>query len=118
MKIDRSRSRLDGSTDRIPLTLERVQIAESLRGILVRAIDILKSFGCTEIYVFGSLAHGTADADSDVDLAVRGCPKTRFFRAMGTLMKELDREVDLVDLDCEDPFAGYLQKRGELVQVA
>ena len=36
------------------------------------AIKILKTEGCTEIYLFGSLAEGDFREDSDIDLAVKG----------------------------------------------
>ena len=35
------------------------------------AIDYLKSVGCTEIFIFGSVATGEATSESDLDIAVR-----------------------------------------------
>jgi predicted nucleotidyltransferase len=43
------------------------------------AIEILVRAECREVYLFGSMATGHATADSDLDLAIRGCPKGRFF---------------------------------------
>ncbi len=83
-----------------------------------KAIGILKEIGCSEVHLFGSLARGEARDDSDLDLAVRGCPKNKFFRALGLLLTELDCSVDLVDLDCDDPFARYLEEHQELLQIA
>jgi predicted nucleotidyltransferase len=45
------------------------------------AAEVLRSFGATEVYVFGSAAEGTADAESDVDMAVMGLPAGVFYRA-------------------------------------
>jgi predicted nucleotidyltransferase len=66
---------------------------------VARAIEILKDAGCTEIYLFGSLATGDIRPQSDMDIAVRGCPKKDFFQIYGKLFRELDYSVDLVDLD-------------------
>jgi len=84
-----------------------------------KAVQILREAGCTEIYLFGSLASGDIHAQSDVDLAVRGCPKKDFFRVYGRLFRELDYTVDLVDLDTpEDMFVRFLLDEEELVQIA
>ncbi len=98
--------------------VKRREVPETYRRMLTRAIEILRGFGCTEIYVFGSFAHGTPNESSDIDLAVRGCPQRSFFHAVGSLMRELGRRVDLVDLDSADPFARFLERERELVQVA
>jgi predicted nucleotidyltransferase len=75
---------------------------------LQKAIRILKNSGCTEIFVFGSLATNNVSQHSDIDLAVRGCPKGKFFQVLGKLLVELDVSVDLVNLESRDPFANYL----------
>jgi predicted nucleotidyltransferase len=82
-----------------------------------RAVRILKEEGCTEIYLFGSVATGETHAESDIDLAVRGCPPGRFFQTLGRLLMELDRSVDLVDLDSADPFAEFLQQKRRLLRI-
>jgi predicted nucleotidyltransferase len=83
-----------------------------------RAVQILREEGCSEIYLFGSTATGHARAESDLDLAVRGCPRGHFFSLIGRLLVELDHTVDLVDLDRHNAFAEFLQKEGTLVQIA
>jgi predicted nucleotidyltransferase len=82
-----------------------------------RAVEILRQAGCTHIFLFGSLTAGKVKDGSDIDLAVRGCPKGRFFQVLGTLLMEVNHPVDLVDLDKPDPFARYLEEKGELVQI-
>ncbi|MBE2223486.1 MAG: nucleotidyltransferase domain-containing protein [Anaerolineae bacterium] len=86
---------------------------------LQQAIQILKNAGCSAIYLFGSHAIGKAHEQSDIDLAIQGCPQGQFFSIVGKLYMELDTRVDLVDLDNEsDPFARRLTVSGELVPVA
>ncbi len=84
---------------------------------LERAVRILKSAGCSAIFVFGSVTDGTFTSTSDLDLAVRGCPPPTFFPVLGQLMLELDHAVDLVDLDELSLFGQHLQQHGRLVQI-
>lgn len=85
---------------------------------VTRAVDILKDGGCTAVFLFGSAAQGSLTADSDLDIAVEGCPREAFFHLYGRLYMELDRLVDLVDLDTsDDPFVDSLKARGGLRRV-
>jgi predicted nucleotidyltransferase len=90
---------------------------DRLRNSIEAAADILKSYGATEVYVFGSAVHGSLRPESDVDLAVSGLPATVFFRAASKAADILGRPADLVDLDDESPAIQYLRSSGELVRV-
>ena len=90
----------------------------AIGGDLERAVQLLEEAGCTAVYLFGSFVDGTADEHSDIDLAVEGCPPGRFFSLLGQLLRELQRPVDLVDLDASsDPFVQRLLRGGELVRL-
>lgn len=93
------------------------EAAPSFWADLTRAHMILQEAGCTDIYVFGSLVSGRARSDSDIDLAVRGCPKGKFFHLLGQLMFQLEHPVDLVDLDGNHSFAEFLEREGGLVRI-
>jgi predicted nucleotidyltransferase len=83
------------------------------------AIAILKAEGCREIYLFGSLADGgTLHRSTDIDIAVRGLPRPRFFVIYGKLLSSLEHPVDLIDLDSGTPFARVLEGKGTLHRVA
>jgi predicted nucleotidyltransferase len=69
------------------------------------------------VYVFGSAAKGAVREGGDIDLAVAGLPPERFFEAMGRAADLLDRPLDLVDLDEDNPFTRYLRDEGELRRV-
>ena len=88
-----------------------------IREDLVRGIDILKSGGCKEIYLFGSVAEGRSGPSSDIDFAVRGCPASRFFKLQGRLLVELTRSSDLIDLDADPALAAFLEHEAALVHV-
>ena len=82
-----------------------------------RAVEILREEGCTEISLFGSAVEGWRHKNLDVGLAVRGCPKDRFFHALGRLLMTLNRSVNLVDLDLQNDQTEYLLKHGELLRI-
>ena len=96
---------------------EQIQLPTAYRQDIRRALTILKEAGCGNVFLFGSLAAGQVKDGSDIDLAVRGCPKGKFFHLLGKLLLELDRPVDLVDLDRQDAFARYLEKEGDLLPI-
>jgi predicted nucleotidyltransferase len=97
--------------------VEGIVVPEVFREDIHKAIRILKEGGCSEIFLFGSVSTGKVRNGSDIDIAIRGCPQGHFFQLLGRLLWELDHPVDLVNLDTQDPFAQYLQKEGELLQI-
>jgi len=94
-----------------------IVIPEAFRPDIERAVEILKEGGCSEVFLFGSLAEGCSWEGADIDLAVRGRPPQNFFRALGQLLTELKHSVDLVDLDENSPFSRFLEKEGTLIRV-
>ena len=83
---------------------------------LQRATQILKDAGCSHIFLFGSSATGRTHDQSDLDLAIQGCPQGQFFRLAGQLYMELDTVVDLIDLDNkQDPFVRRLATNAEMI---
>ena len=93
-------------------------IDKSFQSDIEKAIEYLKSVGCSEVYLFGSLESGESRADSDIDIAVRGIEPERFFYVYGELMSRLEHRVDLVDLDLQKSFGQVLVDSGSLRRVA
>lgn len=85
--------------------------------LVEEAVAALKAAGAREVYVFGSAAQGRLRENSDVDMAVSGLPPAAFFRAMAAASDALDRPIDLIDLDEDNPFTRYLKRHGELRRV-
>jgi predicted nucleotidyltransferase len=56
---------------------------DDLSALIHKAAEALKSFGATDVYLFGSMAKGVDTEHSDIDLAVSGLPPKVFFKAMG-----------------------------------
>ncbi len=96
---------------------KHIEIPDTYQKNLHRAVEILKGGGCTDVFLFGSLANGNFNDKSDIDIAIRGCPKGKFFQLLGRLLLELDYPVDLVNLDRQEAFAFYLEKEGELLKI-
>lgn len=96
---------------------KNVQLPETYQKNLHEAVSILKEAGCTDIFLFGSLATENVHKHSDIDLAIRGCPRGKFFHLLGKLLLELDFPVDLVNLESQDAFARYLEQEGELLRI-
>lgn len=93
-------------------------MAPSVLDLVAKAGAILVEEGATEVYLFGSAAEGRVREESDLDLAVRGLPAARYFRAVGRLLRELPCPVDVINLDGDTPFARRLLERGRLRRVA
>lgn len=75
-----------------------VPLSNELRTAVLRT---LASFQPIAVYLFGSMATGSARADSDVDLAFLPAESVKpldCFNAAQELAELLGREVDLVDL--------------------
>lgn len=93
-------------------------MTEKMKKRVEKAAILLKSAGCKEVFIFGSVAEGSDNENSDIDIAIKGCPPGRFFELLGKLMLELDCRVDLVNLDHEDAFSKHLLNNGQLLHVA
>lgn len=82
------------------------------------AADTLISYGAEAVFVFGSAANRIMGKHSDIDLAVSGLPPERFIAAMGDAREILERPLDLIDLDEENPFTRYLKEEENMRRVA
>ena len=82
------------------------------------AKNILLRYGCQEVCVFGSLVDGDFGDQSDIDIAVVGLAKGRFFAAYGELIEQLSRSVDLIGLDYEDDFSRRVREKKRMERVA
>jgi predicted nucleotidyltransferase len=85
---------------------------------VARAATSLRAEGASAVYVFGSRAMGASHAASDIDLAVEGLAPSRFFRALARACDAAGHEIDLIDLDEDNPFTRHLRRAGVLRRVA
>ncbi len=72
---------------------------DKIVAVLKADIEKVKSFGVKTLSLFGSVARGEADADSDVDVLVEfegSATYDRYINLKFHLEELLDRKVDLV----------------------
>lgn len=81
------------------------------------AEKILKDNGCTEMYIFGSVAENKTVENSDIDIAVKGIPKSKFFNTYGKIISSINHPVDLVCLDYKNEFTDFLSKNEDMIRV-
>jgi len=92
-------------------------IAVDFQSDIDKAVEILKSAGCMECYIFGSIPEGRADENSDIDIAISGLPPSKFFYVYGQLALQIRRAIDLVDLDDGSRFSKKLHQREAMIRV-
>lgn len=66
---------------------------------LTIATEYLKSIGCKEIILFGSLVDEDIDEFSDIDLAVSGISPRTYFKTLVEISSVVGGKVDLVTMD-------------------
>ncbi|MBN1577688.1 MAG: hypothetical protein JW913_14105 [Chitinispirillaceae bacterium] len=89
-------------------------MTEDLKKLILKAADILQSYGATEVFFFGSVAKVADTEDRPIDLAVSGLPPEIFYQAMGSVLSAMKRRCNLVDLDEKNPYVDYLKSHGKL----
>jgi predicted nucleotidyltransferase len=98
--------------------VQKINLPTQYQDDIDKAVRILKNGGCKDIFLFGSVSEGEFNKGSDIDLAIKGCPRGKFFHLLGKLLFELENSVDLVNLDNKDAFTNYLENSGELRRIA
>lgn len=76
------------------------QRREEALNLAQKAAALLKQeFGATQVILFGSLLTDYFHEHSDIDLAVIGLPKNKYFQAVGKLLALGNFDFDLVEMD-------------------
>ena len=95
-----------------------INLPNSYQEDIKKATQILKENGAKEVFIFGSIANGKFNENSDIDIAVKGLNQEVFYKVASILMFELENEIDLIDLDDkENNFSQMLLKVGGLLKV-
>ena len=74
----------------------------TIKQIKERAFPVFKKHHINEIYLFGSYARGTQNAESDIDIAIKpntNISKKQIFYLSQELEEKIKTEVDLINLD-------------------
>ena len=95
------------------------KLPEAFEKDIEKAVDILKKAGCEEIYIFGSLAKGNFNEESDIDFAVKGLPKGLFYKVGAELNSAMEHFFDLIKIDDPlDRFSNFIQENEVFIRVA
>ncbi len=107
------------NTAPISIEPERSQLIErwekAWQAARIASRMLREEFGATSVVVFGSLAHRAwFSPHSDIDIAARGIPPERFYRAVAAVTGfSPDFEVDLVDPDdCRPAVRQAIEREG------
>jgi len=73
--------------------------------------SVAEEFGVDAVWLFGTAA-ADETAARDIDLAVEGLPRERFFDFYDRLYFALPKPVDLVDLSKDPPIASIVRAHG------
>jgi predicted nucleotidyltransferase len=93
------------------------RIPEKYHEDIKTATEFLKSEGCSEVFLFGSLVTGDIHENSDIDIGIKGLPPQKFFRVYGRLDEKLTNALDLVDFDSSKDFYNLLNSLDEVVKL-
>ena len=97
---------------------ELSNLPNSYQEDIKKLIKILKENGAKEIFIFGSIANGKFNENSDIDIAVKGLKEQDFYRVASILLFELENKFDLIDLDDkQNRFSQMLLEVGGLLKV-
>ena len=93
---------------------ERASRSAELRRLLVeRGGPVLRAYGVRNAWLFGSVAAGTAEAGSDLDLLVVPVAAADFWPLRRDLEAAMGRPVDLYTQDEDPVFVQKIMERGE-----
>jgi predicted nucleotidyltransferase len=81
------------------------------------ATDFLKSEGCSEVFLFGSLVTGDVHKNSDIDIGIKGLLPQKFFGVYAALDRKTSNRIDLVDFDWQKDFYNLLNSLDEVVKI-
>jgi predicted nucleotidyltransferase len=97
--------------------MEVANIPQRYQNDVELAVNYLKSEGCSDIYLFGSIVTGKTHDDSDIDIGVKGLPPKKFIRTYSILNDKLSNKIDLVDFDINASFFELLDSLGEVEKI-
>ncbi|MBU4265906.1 MAG: hypothetical protein L6243_00385 [Candidatus Altiarchaeales archaeon] len=83
-------------------------LTEEDKNIIVKCA---KEYNASSLFLFGSSIEKGAEAN-DIDIGVKGVPPRSFFKFYAELIKNLPKNVDLVDLSRKSLFNDLVEKNG------
>jgi predicted nucleotidyltransferase len=90
---------------------------EAMKVASLIARDLGQKFGAKKVILFGSLSRGDMGATFDIDLAAKGMPPERFFKAVAFATGRSSKwKIDLIDIDdCGAALSAAIEREGVML---
>ena len=72
--------------------------------------ELAKKYNISQVLLFGSALYN--DNLNDIDLGIKGIAPKLFFKFYGELLFTINKPVDLIDLDIDNPFIELVKQEG------
>ena len=98
---------------------DKEQYKKAMHAIQKIAGILKQEFQATEVRLFGSLLEKERFTEfSDIDIAERGIPPSKFYKAYARITREVsDFNIDLVDMeDCKEAIKDVIDKEGVVIE--
>jgi predicted nucleotidyltransferase len=100
----------------MPITAHKIHTIDELKLLVA---PVAERYGVAKIYLFGSVARGDHDENSDYDFCIELGKIEDYFKLAGffrELMDAVGSDIDLVDMDSLDPeFLNNVRSEGVVV---
>ncbi|MFH1537407.1 MAG: nucleotidyltransferase domain-containing protein [bacterium] len=87
-------------------------LKEAVKDTIIR---VAKEYGARRLWLFGSSLDPSTDEPNDIDLAVEGIPPARFFEFYAKLGRAIPNDIDLIDMESDDPMRHIVRDRGVIL---
>ena len=84
-------------------------LKEAVKDAIIR---VAREYGARRLWLFGSSLDTSVDEPKDIDLAVEGVPPARFFEFYAKLGLVVPQDIDLIDMESDDPMRHIVRDRG------
>ena len=91
----------------IPLS-KKLKISTEFVEDINKIVSILTHYGAAKVILYGSVARGDHNTDSDIDICFEGMPDKNYFPAVARCLMESNRRVSVLDFKS---VKGYLRQR-------
>ena len=95
---------------------ERKRISEAMKTeIMTKGQPVFRKFGIHKVWVFGSVADGRAQENSDIDMLAIPLPADQYWICRRELEHAVSYPIDLYTQDDDPKFTDKVIKRGEII---
>jgi len=90
------------------LLSKKLEISTEFVEDINKIVSILTHYGASKVILYGSVARGDYNTNSDIDICFEGMPDKNYFPAVARCLMESQRRVSILDFTS---IKGYLKQR-------